>query len=960
MPLISLLSALYIGVGFYAGLHFILYTFHTRKTHLLHNQFLLFSLLCLVGVCYLSSELLAYHSSSSSAYVLAFRWREFFAQFFLAIWPWFIFRYTGIGPRWLVWGLSLYALLAIPPNLILPYGSLFEHMPVLTALNYPWGEQITFHENVPLTIYGYFPWAGILAAFIYTYYACYHQYQNGQHRQAIFLVCAATTFIVLTFENFLVETGLLDFIFLAHFGFLCLIVIMSITLHYQATQLIENSAAKYRTLFNTAGDAIFLMEDGHFVDCNASTLKIFGCQREDIVGSTPMAFSPPNQYDGNGSIEKAQEKINAAINGKPQYFDWLHQRLDGTLFDAEVSLNFIKMNGDTCLQAIVRDVSVHRRSEQALRTIALGVTGQSGDQFFNQMTRSLNKLFDAKYAFIGLLNESDPMQVDTLSVSMDGKIIDNMSYRLESTPCQNVVGQGTCTHPKGVQQLFPDDKLLQDMSVESYIGTPLINSKNEPIGLVVVLDIKPMYELSHATPVLEIFAARANAELERMKANQHIRHLAYKDYLTNLANRAALHEHLTSRLVLMRTSEISGALLVIDLDHFKTINDALSHDVGDDVLRLVGQRLHEIADGQAFMARIGGDEFAAVITSENHKPTTSLEKTVHRLAASISAALEMPMQLDERILNIGASIGVALFPQHGENELDILRHADMALHRAKNMGRGNIKFYEENLQKIVDERLQIEKGLRRAIELDELSLNFQPQTTIDGHMIGAEVLLRWNHPELGQVSPDRYIPVAEETGLIHAIGKWVLNEACLCLRTWQDNQIRFSGHLSVNVSAWQFANPEFVSLVTGILSVYNIKPHQVVLELTETALLYDIQETIDKLAQLQKHGIRIAIDDFGTGYSSLAYLKDMAMDILKIDKAFISELSRENEHPLVESIIAMGQHMNLEVIAEGVETEEQWNILRELGCETFQGYHVSHPLKETDFIKFLNKNNSMQ
>ncbi|MCK4586487.1 MAG: EAL domain-containing protein, partial [Gammaproteobacteria bacterium] len=291
---------------------------------------------------------------------------------------------------------------------------------------------------------------------------------------------------------------------------------------------------------------------------------------------------------------------------------------------------------------------------------------------------------------------------------------------------------------------------------------------------------------------------------------------------------------------------------------------------------------------------------------------------------------------------------------------DILRHADMALHRAKNMGRGNIKFYEENLQKIVDERLQIEKGLRRAIELDELSLNFQPQTTIDGHMIGAEVLLRWNHPELGQVSPDRYIPVAEETGLIHAIGKWVLNEACLCLRTWQDNQIRFSGHLSVNVSAWQFANPEFVSLVTGILSVYNIKPHQVVLELTETALLYDIQETIDKLAQLQKHGIRIAIDDFGTGYSSLAYLKDMAMDILKIDKAFISELSRENEHPLVESIIAMGQHMNLEVIAEGVETEEQWNILRELGCETFQGYHVSHPLKETDFIKFLNKNNSMQ
>jgi len=1202
MSLIGLTIAVIIGICLYAGLHFLLNSIYSSQTNSPNYQYLFFSLMSFSVIGYMGAELIAYQAQDAQSYVLAFKWRGSFGLIFLSIWPWFVYRYTEIGSRIIVWLLSLYFLLFLFIHIYSPYGSNFDELPVIISQPLPWGELITFHEHRTINLSGLMIWAGILALVSYTFYACFRQYRRGHRYQGMMLAIAMAVFSAFVFENLLVRAGILNFIFLAQYGFPALIVIMGFALHHKTNEhiqhvfdvmnhvpavmymkepngkylmvnqqfeslfniksaniigntdfdafdkeladiffnndrkvlaqgnalefeevarhgdgslhryhsikfpladktgelyavcgistditekkqmdeaiskaqeryrnLVESTAAipweldlntwcftyvgpqaedllgypveqwykkdfwithiysedrdeavnfcqtsssqgndhefeyrmvtadgnivwlqdfvqviredgkpvrlqgymfditerkssqikiqqsetMFRNLFETAGDAIFLMHGDTFIDCNKKTLQMFACNREDIIGKSPVFFSPATQYDGQDSSTLALEKINKALNGQTQFFEWQHIRLDGTPFDAEVSLNCLELEGEVCVQAIVHDVTTRRRSEEALRTIAVGVTGQSGALFYEQLVQSLGKLFAAKYAFIALLDDNDRMQVNTLAVSVDGKISDNISYRLEQTPCENVVGHHTCCYPKNIQQLFPEDKLLHDMGVESYIGSPLFNVKNEAIGLVVVLDNKPMEEQERINTILDIFTARAAAELERMEAEMHIRRMAFEDYLTCLPNRAALHEYMKTTLNRSLQKGISGAMILIDLDHFKTINDALSHDVGDQVLKLIGQRLQDLADEHVYLARIGGDEFVAVLSDEQNKGEELFAKHARNFAAKIVEELCKPLYLDSRILNVGASVGVVTFPQQGKSELDIMRRADMALYRAKNRGRGNVQFYEPQLQEDVDQRLQIERGLRHAIENRELELHFQPQINTQGDVIGAETLLRWYHPELGQVPPDRFIPIAEESGLIHSIGEWVIIEACRLLHEWQQNNKTFPAHLAINISAWQFANPDIVSLVLESMQKYQLQPQQIVLELTETALLYDLQDTIDKLEKFRRSGIQIALDDFGTGYSSLAYLKDMPMDILKIDKAFIQELITDNVHPLVETIITMGQHMNLIVIAEGVETQEQRNIITGLGCDIFQGYFFARPMSADDFLGWL-------
>ncbi len=293
-----------------------------------------------------------------------------------------------------------------------------------------------------------------------------------------------------------------------------------ITEHKRTEEALEKGAAKYRTLFNSANDAIFLMQGQFFIDCNPKALEMFGCKREEIVGNTPAVFSPDRQPDDRLSTEKAMEKINATLDGKPQSFEWVHRRLDGTVFNAEVSLNLIKLAGESFIQAIARDITERKRTEEIVRNIAAGVSAQTGETFFRHLVEHLATIFDTDYAFIGVLDKGDLPRVNTLAVYAHGQIADNIIYSLVGTPCANVIGQSTCAYSSGVQQQFPQDQMLADMGVEGYLGTPLFNSKGAPLGILVVLDSKPLQRIGQRSELLEIFAARAGAELERMQAEE--------------------------------------------------------------------------------------------------------------------------------------------------------------------------------------------------------------------------------------------------------------------------------------------------------------------------------------------------------------------------------------------------------------------------------------------------------
>ncbi|MGJ7912431.1 putative bifunctional diguanylate cyclase/phosphodiesterase [Neobacillus sp. LXY-1] len=424
-----------------------------------------------------------------------------------------------------------------------------------------------------------------------------------------------------------------------------------------------------------------------------------------------------------------------------------------------------------------------------------------------------------------------------------------------------------------------------------------------------------------------------------------IENLAHYDPLTHLPNRNLFQTRIEQELKKARVKGSSFSLMYIDLDRFKYVNDSLGHDCGDMLLKQVANRLKESVGKSATVARIGGDEFAIILLESD---PTKLEI----FAQEILNRFETSFDINGNFLYTTPSMGITIYPEGGKNMKELLKSADAAMYLAKEEGKNNFKFFNHKLNEAISKKIKLETRLRAGLEENNFSLNYQPQVELrTGKTIGFEALLRWNDPELGMVSPVDFIPVAEESGLIEPIGKWVLETACRQLVEWQQMGME-NVSMSVNASIRQFQNPNYVHEVQTTLAETNLNPKYLKIEITES-VLQNINKTKKILDQLRGLGIQIAIDDFGTGYSSLSYLKDLPVSCLKIDKAFIDELSVNKEGPIVKTIIDMGRNMNFMVIAEGVESREHVDFLQNHQCFVGQGYHFSKPLPPTDIEQFM-------
>jgi diguanylate cyclase (GGDEF)-like protein len=435
----------------------------------------------------------------------------------------------------------------------------------------------------------------------------------------------------------------------------------------------------------------------------------------------------------------------------------------------------------------------------------------------------------------------------------------------------------------------------------------------------------------------------------RKEAEEQLLHLAHYDKLTELPNRTLFHDRLLQSLAHSRHAGRAAAVIFVDLDHFKLINDTLGHPAGDQLLKQVAHRLQEALRTGDTVGRLGGDEFAVVLSDMFAASDADV------VAQKLMSALAQPFILDGREVFVNASAGITLFPTDSEDPDTLLKYADAAMYRAKELGRGNYQFYRSEMNARSLERMSLEGHLRRALERDEFLLHYQPKVDLgSGAITRVEALLRWNHPDLGLVSPVRFVPILEDNGLIVQVGEWVLGEACRQLKAWRADGIGLRMSVAVNLSGRQLQQADLHRCIERIVSGSGVDPRLIELEITESMLMRNPEHAIGILRYLKNLGMCLSMDDFGTGYSSLSYLKRFPVDRLKIDRSFVRDIASDRDDAAIsQSIIAMGHSLDLKVTAEGVETAEQLAFLKKASCDEAQGYYFSKPISAEEIPRLV-------
>jgi diguanylate cyclase (GGDEF)-like protein/PAS domain S-box-containing protein len=738
-----------------------------------------------------------------------------------------------------------------------------------------------------------------------------------------------------------------------------------------ARENLRDSEARYHSLFEGTGDSIFLMRGEQFVDCNPATLKMFGCTREQIIGQPPYRYSPEFQPDGRRSDEKAVEKITAAFGGTTQNFEWLHCKYDGTPFDAEVTLNVVEIRGEPHLLATVRDHSERKRAEaelalsrrtllarnESLRLINQLSTRLHGsleiDKILAITVEALRSLSPTPHVAICLHEDGQPLRVAASRgfaaaalAEGEANVAARGLHELALARKRLLVSANFAGH-----DALPADAraALARAGAQSGVVSPLLY-RDIPLGSIVLL-----FEQARVFGEIELdsFTAIGNTVALALASARHVdglEYLAHHDSLTGLPNRMFLHREFAAALAGADPTRPGAVLMLLDLDRFKEINDTLGHHVGDKLLQQIGPRLKSALRGEtgAILCRLGGDEFALLV------PGASTALRAQAIASEVLSALRQPYLIEGMQLLIDASVGIAFYPTDGGDSHALLRSADVAMYEAKRKGGGHA-LYDRSLDQYTPERLSMIADLDGAIRERQLVLHYQPKLDLrDGRHCGFEALVRWDHPRLGLLEPDSFLPLAELGETIHPLTDLVLDLALAQLRRWHDEGLSCS--IAVNLSARNLIDDRCEATLRELLVKYRVEPSSLELEITETALMHDPDQAAERLDRIAALGVRIAIDDYGTGYSSLGYLHRLPIHALKIDRLFVRNLAG-NEHDaiIVRSTVALAHSLGLEVVAEGVEDARTRELLQGMGCDQIQGYYLSRPLPPEQLGRFLHE-----
>ncbi len=591
-----------------------------------------------------------------------------------------------------------------------------------------------------------------------------------------------------------------------------------------------------------------------------------------------------------------------------------------------------------------------RRSEEQLFLTSQGISAEIGDAFFASLVAYLARALNADCSFVASFSALNGRHAQTISVWSDGEVVENFEFDLTETPCIALEQKEICCCPSGVRSHLPADHPFSRMQIESCLAVSLSDSQHDRLGVLVVMSRRPIRSKKAAQSMLRIFAARAASELERRMSEETISRLAYFDPLTHLPNQNLFREEFAAALVQARNENRKLALLYFDFDRFKTIVRTLGHRLGNKVLQDTAQRLRHSKDDEDILAHLGGDEF--VLCLAQAATINQVESKARRLVEGFQA----PLHVAGHDLYVTASVGIAVFPHDGDEAETLLRNADVAMSRAKLLGRNNIQFYSSEMSRASFQSLVLENRLYRALEREEFLLLYQPQLDLsDGSFSGMEALVCWRQEGKVHYSPSDFIPLAEETGLIDPLGEWILHTACAQNRAWQDMGLA-PQRVAVNVSARQFYRRDIVDMVARVLEQTRLDPRWLALEITESVLFQDMAETAVTLKRLRDLGVHLTIDDFGTGYSSLSYLQNFPLGTLKIDQSFVAGIPADSGACTITSaVIAMAHHMGMDVVAEGVENDEQKSFLKKNGCDKIQGFLFSQPLQPEDFAALLTR-----